>query len=189
VEDEAKRAIAASPLGAGLAALRGARAAAMEKGRVMHALLQHLPELPVAARRAAALRYVEGVVELAEQAGPIVEKVLAVLDDPALEALFGPESRAEIPLAGVIDDKEIGGLVDRLAVGGAEILVADYKTDRAPPEDSGGIPEKYLGQLAAYQAILAQIYPKRGIRCLLIWTETAQVMEVPPALLASHAPA
>ncbi len=46
VEEESKRAIAASPLGLGLAQAREARAAAMAKGRAVHALLQHLPEAP-----------------------------------------------------------------------------------------------------------------------------------------------
>jgi ATP-dependent helicase/nuclease subunit A len=89
----------------------------------------------------------------------------------------------------VVGDVEIGGLVDRLAVTDAEVWIADYKTDRAPPAGVEAIPAGYLRQLAAYRAILAQIYPNRQVNCLLIWTETAAAMPVPSGLLDGHAPA
>jgi len=186
VEDEAKRAIAASPLATGLSVLRGARAAAMAKGRAVHALLQHLPEIAPAERRAAAMRYLGGMAELAGQEDDICASVLAIMED---KVLFGPGSRAEIPLAGVVGEVEIGGLVDRLAVTENAVWIADYKTDRAPPDTPEGIPAGYLRQLAAYKTILAQIYPHRQIHCLLIWTGNARAMTVPPALLGRHAPA
>jgi ATP-dependent helicase/nuclease subunit A len=189
VEDESRRAIAASPLGPGLALARGARAAAMAKGRAVHALLQHLAEAPAPERLAAGMRYLSGIAELAGQERGLCDSVLAILDEPALSVLFGPGSRAEIPLAGVVGDVEIGGLVDRLAVTDAGVWIADYKTDRVPPAGVEAIPAGYLRQLAAYRAILAQIYPNRPVHCLLVWTETAAAMPVPPNLLDSHAPA
>jgi ATP-dependent helicase/nuclease subunit A len=189
-EAEEKQAIAASPLGGGLATGRAARLAALAKGRVVHALLQHLPDLPPPKRRAAAAKYLAKTPELdAPNRAAILESVISLLEDPALAPLFGPGSRAEIPLAGVVADIEIGGLADRLAILPDRILLADYKTDRAPPTDAAGIPPAYLRQLAAYQAILRQIFPTRPITCLLIFTQTAAVLTVPPDLLAGHAPA
>jgi ATP-dependent helicase/nuclease subunit A len=117
-----------------------------------------------------------------------LESVASILENPTLAPLFGPESRAEVPLAGVVADVEIGGLVDRLAVTDQTIFVADYKTDRAPPTAPEAIPAAYLSQLAAYSAILGDIFPGRAILCTLIWTETATPMAVPPAMLAAHAP-
>ena len=189
VEEESKRAIAASPLGLGLAQAREARAAAMAKGRAVHALLQHLPDIAPQARRDAALRFIGAQEELAEQAEAVCNAVLAILNDPALAGLFGPGSRAEIPLAGIIGDVEIGGLVDRLAVTEDCVTLADFKTDRASPAQVADIPVGYLRQLAAYRAILAEIYPSRRIDCLLIWTETATAMAIPPDLLLAQAPA
>jgi ATP-dependent helicase/nuclease subunit A len=187
-EDEAKRAIAASPLGV-VAAVPGAREAALAKGRAVHALLQHLPEIDAAGRLLAAERYLAGVPELdLPGRAAILAAVFAVLDHPDLAALFGPGSRAEIPLAGVVGEVEIGGLVDRLAVTPARVLLADYKTDRVPPAGPEAIPPAYLRQLAAYRAILAQIFPGRAIVCLLIFTATPVIMPVPPDLLGRHAP-
>ncbi len=189
VEDTAKQAMAASPLGAGLAQAREARAAAMAKGRAVHALLQHLPDLEPQVRAAAARRFIAAMPELADGGADICDSVLAILQNPALAGLFGPGSRAEVPLAGVVGDVEIGGLVDRLAVTASTVMIADYKTDRAPPDAPALIPPGYLRQLAAYRAILALIYPERAVECLLIWTQTAAVMPVPGGMLDAHAPA
>ena len=69
------------------------------------------------------------------------------------------------------------------------VWLADYKTDRQPPARPEDIPKKYLQQLAAYRAILAEIFPKTEIHCLLIWTETATSMPVTRDRLDAHAPA
>ena len=188
-EDEAARAVTASPLGENQGQPRQARAAALARGAMVHALLQHLPDLPEAGRRDAAKRFLEHAPDLNFAArAEISAAVLSILDDPALRPLFGPGSRAEVPIAGVVGDMEIGGLVDRLVVGTDEILLADYKTDRKPPAAVCAIPAAYLRQLAAYRALLRQIYPGHAVTCALIWTQTAAKMVVPEALLERHGP-
>ncbi len=189
-DDPAKSAIAASPLGDDLAKSRLARAAAMERGRIIHALLQHLPDILAPHRQAAAAKYLaqSGLSLPPADQQKILSSILKILEAPSLAPLFGPGSRAEVPLAGVLGDVEIGGLVDRLAITQEKILIADYKTDRTPPATPETISPAYLGQLAAYRAILQQIFANRPVDCILIWTETATIMPVPPTLLARHAP-
>jgi ATP-dependent helicase/nuclease subunit A len=190
-EDAAKRAVIASPLGENLAQFRLARGTALAKGRMVHALLQHLPDLPAAQRAQAMAQYLDHAAAELEPAerNAITRSVSAILDDPELQPLFGPQSRAEAPITGVAGDAEIGGLIDRLAIGPEEILLADYKTDRLPPAQAEAIPPAYLRQLAAYAALLEQIYPTHRINCVLIWTETPAKMPVPAELLRLHAPA
>jgi ATP-dependent helicase/nuclease subunit A len=190
-DDQARAAQSASPINENFAALRTARAAALAKGRAVHALLQHLPDIAAQLRRPAAAKFLAapGLDLAAQDAAKIIDSVLAILENPALAPLFGPDSRAETPLAGVFENAEIGGLVDRLAVTPTAILVADYKTDRNPPATPDAIPAAYLRQLAAYSAILQQIFPKLPVNCTLIWTETAAPMAIPETLLARHAPA
>ncbi len=189
-DDPARRAMAASPLGSGIAAMRLTQQAALAKGRLIHALLQHLPDITPTARHAAGRKYLAqpGLALSIAQQDLILNSVMSVLEASALQPLFAPGSKAEVPLAGVLDDIEIGGLVDRLAVQDDAILVADYKTDRLPPSSPDAVPPAYLRQLAAYQAVLEQIFPAKPITCLLIWTETAAVMPISTALLARHAP-
>ncbi len=159
--------------------------AGMSRGLLMHALLQHLPALPPEARAAAAARFVAG----AEGAGALVRQALAVLEDPACAALFGPGSRAEQPISGVVEGQVVTGQVDRLAVLADAVLVADYKTSRAPPASPEAVPVMYLRQMAAYRAVLRRIFADRPVRCLLIWTDAPSVMALPDALLDRHAPA
>ncbi|MCW3477813.1 double-strand break repair helicase AddA [Limobrevibacterium gyesilva] len=176
---------AASPL-----AERDATGQRFRRGQFVHTLLQHLPGVPPAQRMEAALRFLarpgngipEGDIET------LAGEVLAVLDHPDLAPLFGPSGRAEVPLTGVVAGTVIGGLVDRLAVLPDRVLIADYKTNRAPPAQADGVPVLYLRQMAAYRAVLRAVFPERAVTCALVWTTGARVMPLPDSVLDRHAP-
>jgi ATP-dependent helicase/nuclease subunit A len=188
-DDERQRAIAASPLGLERAQSQQRRAAALARGQAVHALLQHLPDLPPPARQDAARRYLANDSALSVEADSLCEAVMTILGDPTLAPLFAPGAQAEVPLAGVLGDVEIAGIVDRLAVTEDAVWLADFKTDRQPPAGPEDIPPKYLQQLAAYRAILAKIFPAKDIHCLLIWTESAHSMRVTRDRLDPYVPA
>jgi ATP-dependent helicase/nuclease subunit A len=176
---------AASPLSE-----QAARGRRFLRGTLIHTLLQHLPELPPAARPAAARAWLErpghGLAEGA--AAAIAAETLAILAHPALAALFGPGSRAEVPLTGEVAGQIVGGLVDRLAVRDDAVLVADFKTNRDPPADAAATPVLYLRQMAAYRAVLRAIFPDRAVRCALVWTQAARVIMLDDDLLDPHDP-
>jgi len=176
---------AASPL-----ADRDAGGARFRRGQLVHALLQHLPALPGAERAAAARRFLArpgNGLDDSDVAATLAD-VLAVLDHPELAPLFGPEGRAEVALTGMIADRIVGGLVDRLAVLPDRVLIADYKTNRTPPDSLARVPVLYLRQMASYRAVLQAIHPDRPVFCALVWTAGARVMKLPSALLDRHAP-
>jgi ATP-dependent helicase/nuclease subunit A len=157
------------------------------RGLAMHALLQHLPGLPVHERMDAAMRYTaRPALALADPAG-LAAEALAVLESPELAPLFGPGSRAEQPLSGLVGPHVVSGQVDRLAILADRVLVADYKTGKVP-DDTAHVPVMYLRQMAAYRAVLRLIAPDRPIDCVLIWTDGPQVMHLPDDVLDSHAP-
>ncbi len=160
------------------------------RGRLIHRLLQHLPDLPPHEREIAAMRMLtRPAMALDDSArAALWREIAGVLDHPELAAAFGPGSRAEVPLSGVVGGVVVGGLVDRLAAGPDSVLIVDYKTNRAPPSDAAGTPVMYLRQMAAYRALLEKIYPGRPVRCALVWTATATVAMLPSDLLDAHAP-
>jgi ATP-dependent helicase/nuclease subunit A len=88
-----------------------------------------------------------------------------------------------VPLTGLAGGLVVGGLVDRLAVLDDRVLVADYKTNRRPPTRVADTPVLYRRQMAAYRAVLRDIFPGRAIVCALVWTQTAQVVILPDELL------
>ena len=94
------------------------------------------PERRAAAARAWLDRPGNGLA--AGEAETLARETLAILDHPDLAPLFGPGSRAEVPLTGVVGGSVVGGLVDRLAVLPDRVLIADYKTNRRPPRADRG---------------------------------------------------
>ncbi len=171
---------AATPLAAREAANNRFR-----RGTLLHALLQHLPDLPPDRRAAAALTWLDrpGNDLPAGEVETLTREVLAILDHPELAPLFGPDSRAEVPLTGLVGGAVVGGLVDRLAVLDDRVLIADYKTNRRPPTRVEDTPVLYRRQMAAYRAVLRDIFPGRSVTCALVWTQTSQVVMLPDWLL------
>ncbi|MDQ1080600.1 double-strand break repair helicase AddA [Pseudoroseomonas cervicalis] len=160
------------------------------RGRLIHALLQHLPEHPAAERRALAERFLarpgHGLSEADRTA--TLEEVLRLLEHPALVAAFGPGSLAEAPIAGSVNGQRLAGQVDRMLITPERVLILDYKTNRPPPTEAKDVPTLYLRQMAAYRALLRQIFPGREVQCWLVWTWSALAMELPQAALDRHEP-
>ncbi|HYM01846.1 MAG TPA: double-strand break repair helicase AddA [Stellaceae bacterium] len=160
------------------------------RGRLVHRLLQSLPDIDPAQRRAAAERYlmlpVHGLD--AAQRAALIEETLAVLDHPEFAPLFGKGSRSEVPVVGLVNGWALSAQIDRLVVTDEAVLIVDYKTLRPPPRLETDIPEAYLEQLAAYRAAIAAIYPDRQVHCALLWTEGPRLMPVSARLLTERAP-
>ena len=155
----------------------------MTRGNALHLLLERLPSLAAEDRRAIAARllarhYPEAAAHHEEWTG----EACAVLDDPSFATVFAPGSRAEVPVMGRVETGDgpatVSGQIDRLAVGEAEILIVDYKTNRPPPARADDAPPAYVAQLGAYRRLLQQIYPSHEIKCALLWTWTATLMPV-----------
>jgi len=148
---------------------------AIRRGLITHHLLQYLPDIDVEYRAAAAQNYLEACAAdwSQELRAAIFNDVFALLDDARLRRLFSANSRAEVAIAGTLEigtiPRSVSGQIDRLAVGEDEILLADFKTS-IPPLVSQDIPRAYLLQMALYRRLLCEIYPKRAICALLIYT-------------------
>ena len=156
------------------------------RGRLVHRLLQVLPDQPLEARQATAERLLAHAAPdmPGERRAGLVAEVMAVIAAPGLAALFAPGSLAEVPLVAEIDHPGrgrimISGRLDRIAVRDDEVLIADYKTNRPVPADVDGADPAHIAQLAAYRAGLAAIYPGRRVRAFLIWTDGPRTMEIP----------
>ena len=160
------------------------------RGRIVHRLLQTLPGQPAERREALLVRMLaDPALALdADAQRALADEIRRTLDAPQLAGLFGPNSRAEVPLAGVIGDQAVFGQIDRLAVSAAEVLIVDYKSDREPPLEPDEVPVAYVRQMAAYRALLREIYPGRAVRCALLWTQGPRLMMLDENALASSTP-
>jgi ATP-dependent helicase/nuclease subunit A len=163
---------------------------AQAEGLLLHALLQHLPDVSLERRAATSERF---LAAQAPQLGlpahaALVAKATAVLNEPACAAFFADASVAEVEIEATVTlpsgrTVEVAGRIDRLVVTPDEVRFCDFKTG-TPPASLQAIAPAYFAQAAFYQAALASLYPDRRVRSFLIWTEGPQVLELPPALLA-----
>ncbi|RMF17650.1 MAG: double-strand break repair helicase AddA, partial [Alphaproteobacteria bacterium] len=151
------------------------------RGRLLHELLEHLPDLPPEERRNACRRHLENpAFALTEsEIAAWTDEVTGILDDPQFAPLFGPASRAEVPVSGRVAGAMVVGRIDRLAILDDRILIVDYKTQRPPPERVEDVPAGYLRQMACYRRLLADRWPDRRIEAALLWTAAPRLMALP----------
>jgi ATP-dependent helicase/nuclease subunit A len=163
---------------------------AAERGRLLHALFERLPDLAPAERAAAADRWLAGAGGLddPEARRALIAHVAAVLDDPVHVALFGPDALAEAPVAAVVEGQVIAGTVDRLLVTPEAVHIVDFKTGRRIPATADELPLAHVRQMAAYAAALGAIFPGRAIRASLLYTAGPRLIDVAHALLDAHKP-
>jgi ATP-dependent helicase/nuclease subunit A len=158
-------------------------------GNLAHRLLQHLPNVPEAARAqtaAVVARLHGGALPQAMREG-IVANVAAVMAQPELAGLFGPGSIAEAGVGGQITLKDgrtlpVAGRIDRLLVTPDEVLIVDFKSGRKPSGPVGARPQA-LAQIAAYRRLMSQVYPGRSVRAAIITLADGEMSEPDAAIL------
>ncbi|WP_343564065.1 double-strand break repair helicase AddA [Kiloniella sp. b19] len=170
--------------------VRGARLRAFQRGRLVHRLLQSLPDIDQDRWEQTALRFLSSPLHGldAEEAMALSRETLQVLRHPDFAEFFGPDSRAEVPLTGLVYQEDgrvdvISGQVDRLLVQPDRVVVLDFKTNRPPPQQAGDVQPVYLRQLALYKRVLMDLYPGRRIECCLVWTDETRIMPIPDDLM------
>jgi ATP-dependent helicase/nuclease subunit A len=116
------------------------------RGRLVHALLEHLPEIAPGEQERAAQAFVaaRGADLAPELRAEIVAETLAIARDARFAPLFQPGSLAEVPVVARIGDYDLEGQIDRLAVVEDDLLILDYKTNRPPPTTLEEIAPAYI---------------------------------------------
>ncbi len=174
--------------GAAPSPLTGGGLGRYRRGELIHGLLERLPDLAPAARTGAALRWLGRERDLDDaQRAEMAGAALGVLEDSTFAPVFGPGSRAEVAISGAAAALPLGlslsGRIDRLVVEPDRVLIVDFKTNRPAPARIEDADPAYIVQMAAYVAILGEVYPGRRIEAALIWTDGPRLMAVPENLM------
>lgn len=160
---------------------------ALQKGNAVHRLLQILPDVGANKRDAMIEAFFTGQDLDDQLQADIKNSVLKILSMPDLCGIFESNSRAEVSLCGEIklgnNTHLVRGQIDRLVVNDDKIIIADYKTNKTVPSDINSVSKTYIAQLALYRELIANIYQKREVICLLVWTQNASVIRVPNDVL------
>ncbi len=175
-----------TPVSAPFGAERQAR---MRRGRIIHALLEYLPELDEVERNGAADAYLDELKDLTDaERAEMKAAVFGVLEDQDMALLFAPGGRAEAAIVGADPNRlppgmVVNGRVDRLIVTDSEVLIVDFKTDQPAPDSPEKVADTYKAQMAAYWAVLQKAYPGRNVRAALCWTDGPRLMFLPEDML------
>jgi ATP-dependent helicase/nuclease subunit A len=162
------------------------RQKALQRGQIVHRLMQSLPDLPQPARRLALERYLANAARnlSASEQAEIARQVLGIVEDSNFAEVFAAGSRPEVPIVGRIaraggEPILVSGQVDRLSVSADDVLAIDYKTDSTVPTQLENVPAAYVTQLALYRAVLSQIYPAKRVRAALLFSGGPRLIEIP----------
>lgn len=161
------------------------------RGRVIHTLLQYLPDYPHHQRYEVASKWFQqkGSIFSSQEKEKIIHQVLQTIESPELRLLFDAESLIEQPITGIVKDVVITGQIDRMRILPDQIWLCDFKSGYKIPKRPETISKTYLRQMSAYWVLLKQIYPKHSIKPLLIWTENLTIMQLSDDLLERYLPA
>ena len=113
------------------------------RGSLIHALIEHLPQLAPADRAVSGRAYLDRVAPdmPTKSRKAMLDEVMSLFTVDIFSSLLGPESQAEVSLGGVIEvhgeERAVSGQIDRLVVRDDSVLIVDYKTNRMPPPLSG----------------------------------------------------
>ncbi|MEM9178469.1 MAG: double-strand break repair helicase AddA [Pseudomonadota bacterium] len=156
------------------------RSAALRRGRLIHGLLQTLPDVPAAERDSMAQRFLSRAPNLTEAERAEMQAVtLRTLDHPDFRHVFAPGGRSEAAIVGTLPGGQlVNGRVDRLIIQPDQVLIIDYKTDRPAPDSAENVENAYWVQMAAYRAVLQSLYPDRPVRCALLYTDGPRLIEL-----------
>lgn len=170
-----------SDLGGAKALPGEGRADALTRGTILHKLLETLPQVPAPARPALARRIVtpEGGQD------DLIDTALRLIETPALAEIFAPGGLSEVDLSAypvALGGRQMIGAIDRLIVTPERVLAVDFKSNHRVPARTEDVPEGILRQMGAYAAALDQIFPSHQIDTAILWTKTASLMALPPAL-------
>ena len=132
-----------------------------------------LPNLVPERREGAAKAYLDlrgGALSEAARAA-LAAKVLTTIGAPELAHLFGPDSRGEVSLTGLLPrpgrpDLPFSGRLDRLVLTGGGVSIVDFKLGAEPSRAAA-----HVAQLALYRAALEPQYRELPIRAALIYLD------------------
>ncbi len=150
------------------------------RGRLIHKLLQFLPDVAAKDKSKIIKEFLTKEAYGLDEAEVerICSEVLSLLENPKFAEMFGANSKAEVPIMGVVDGRIVSAQVDRLAVFDDKVVVVDFKTNRPAAETPADVPSIYVRQLGAYRKLLEAVYPTKRIETYILWTDTAHLMEI-----------
>jgi ATP-dependent helicase/nuclease subunit A len=162
---------------------------AAEKGRLIHGIFERISGMNLdEALGGARMWLTRNNREAALDNDDIISSIKQVLNNPDFADFFGPNVRAEVPLAAVVGETVVTGRVDRIIIEPGIVRVLDFKTGRNIPNNASSLPVAFLRQMAHYVAALEVIFPASKVQAALLFTHGPALITLTDDDLAPHKP-
>lgn len=150
------------------------------RGVLIHKLLQMLPRFSSFEKKSQMIKaYLAKQTDLEKDLKDNVEReVLSVLSNKDFSFIFEGDSRAEVPVMGMLNGKLISGQIDRLVILKNKVLIVDFKTNRPAAGSPADVSTDYKNQLDIYAGLIEQIYPNLAVEKYILWTNTLKLMKI-----------
>ena len=141
------------------------------KGKIVHRLLEVLPNYPANQRNEKGNTFLNAAAT--EFSKPkqqhMLNSVINIINK--YPNLFGENSKAEVSVSASFGNKIIEGIIDRLIVENDIVTIIDYKTNSQVPP-IGEVPAEYKKQMSLYTKAIQAIYPNKIIKTKILWTSS-----------------
>jgi len=157
------------------------------RGRIIHRLLELYNRRPGPEQTTSLLRQTANEFGI-ETNDPLLteawQEAHGALIDPRLQAVFDARhfdaAFDEVPIHYHRPGGAVHGVIDRLLLSAAEVVIVDYKTHpNARPDNLSLLAAPYLQQMTLYRDGVRRLWPDRPVRCLLLFTACAVLYELP----------
>ncbi|MBR1380781.1 MAG: hypothetical protein IJ560_04335 [Alphaproteobacteria bacterium] len=121
-------------------------------------------------------KLLQGIVVASDGIHGDAEMVAQIKSHPELARFFTPNSRAELPIAGVVLGRFISRRIDRLVIDDKTktVYILDYKTDI----DKDKMREHYCYKMREYKELLRQVYTDYNIETYILWLHDWTLQEI-----------
>ena len=171
--EEADDELAVSPL------IKGAKNTYL-RGQIIHKLLQFVADAKLSDKELAVREFVLNncpEIDDKELEG-IVKEVMRLVNDEKFRIVFDENSRAEVSVMGMVDDKIVSAQLDRVVIKDNEVFIFDYKTNRPAASKIDEVASAYIKQMNVYKKLMEKIYPDKKVSGYIVWTNTFNIMQV-----------
>ncbi len=154
-------------------------------GQFAHKLLEILPNYQHEQRPQAALliqhqlasHYKNEAAFLEAEGAHVIANMCKIIDDDKFAPLFQEDALVEASVSGLVGHLPVAGKIDRMIIQPDKVIILDFKTGK-PAQAGSEVPINYAAQMAAYGALMAEIYPDKEIKCYLLWTQNQSITEI-----------
>jgi ATP-dependent helicase/nuclease subunit A len=129
------------------------------------------------------LRIDTGISITLEELSPAFNEALGCIQNPECRAVFNTDQyidvHNEVPVMDCINSGQTLHVIDRLLVHTDFVWIVDYKSSQINNhEDINHLTEEYAAQMMRYKDIIGIMYPKKEIRCSILFTKLQKMVDL-----------